>query len=219
MIALLKRDLRLAFRSGGGAATALLFYLAVVVTMPFAVGPNTQLLSTIGAAVLWIGALLAALLGLERLFQIDREDGSLDVMMMSPHPLAGQVFVKSLAHWLVTGLPLALISPLFGLFLTMETDAIWATVATLLVGTPAISFIGAVGAAVTVSLARGGLLLSILVLPLCIPVVIFGVGAVRGAVTEPDPFLAPFLLVSAISLLFMVIGPLAAAAALRLGRQ
>lgn len=219
MIALLKRDLRLAFRSGGGAATALLFYLAVVVTMPFAVGPNTQLLSTIGAAVLWIGALLAALLGLERLFQIDREDGSLDVMMMSPHPLAGQVFVKSLAHWLVTGLPLALISPLFGLFLTMEADAIWATVATLLVGTPAISFIGAVGAAVTVSLARGGLLLSILVLPLCIPVVIFGVGAVRGAVTNPDPFLAPFLLVSAISLLFMVIGPLAAAAALRLGRQ
>lgn len=219
MIALLKRDMRLAFRSGGGAATALLFYFAVVVTMPFAVGPNTQLLSTIGAAVLWIGALLAALLGLERLFQIDREDGSLDVMMMSPHPLAGQVFVKSLAHWLVTGLPLALISPLFGLFLTMETDAILATLATLLVGTPAISFIGAVGAAVTVSLARGGLLLSILVLPLCIPVVIFGVGAVRGAVTDPDPFLAPFLLVSAISLFFMVIGPLAAAMALRLGRQ
>ena len=219
MIALLKRDMRLAFRSGGGAATALLFYFAVVVTMPFAVGPNTQLLSTIGAAVLWIGALLAALLGLERLFQIDREDGSLDVMMMSPHPLAGQVFVKSLAHWLVTGLPLALISHLFGLFLTMETDAILATLATLLVGTPAISFIGAVGAAVTVSLARGGLLLSILVLPLCIPVVIFGVGAVRGAVTDPDPFLAPFLLVSAISLFFMVIGPLAAAMALRLGRQ
>jgi len=219
LIALLKRDMRLAFRSGGGAATALLFYFAVVVTMPFAVGPNTQLLSTIGAAVLWIGALLAALLGLERLFQIDREDGSLDVMMMSPHPLAGQVFVKSLAHWLVTGLPLALISPLFGLFLTMETDAILATLATLLVGTPAISFIGAVGAAVTVSLARGGLLLSILVLPLCIPVVIFGVGAVRGAVTDPDPFLAPFLLVSAISLFFMVIGPLAAAMALRLGRQ
>ncbi len=219
MIALLKRDLWLALRSGGGAGSALLFYMAVVVAMPFAVGPNTQLLATVGAAVLWIGALLAALLGLERLFQMDREDGSLDQMMIARHPLAALVFSKSLAHWLTTGLPLALASPIFGLFLTMETDAILATVATLLVGTPAISFIGAVGAAVTVSLPRGGLLLSILVLPLCIPVVIFGVGAVRGAVTDPDPFTTPFLLVTAISLFFMVLGPLAAAWALRQGRN
>ena len=218
MMALLKRDLRLALRAGGGAATALLFYLAIVIAVPFAVGPNTILLATIGAAILWIGALLAALLGLERLLQIDREDGSLDQMMLSSVPLAGLIFVKCLAHWLVTGLPLALVAPAFGLFLTMPADAIFACVATLLVGTPAISFIGAVGAAVTVSLPRGGLLLAILILPLSIPTLIFGVGAVRGAVTEPAPFTEPFLLVCAISLFFAVLGPLSAAFAVRLGR-
>ena len=217
MKALLIRDLRLALRSGGGAATALLFYLAVVVAMPFAVGPNAQLLATIGGATLWIGALLAGLLGLERLFQIDREDGSLDQMVLSAVPLPGQVLVKSTAHWLVTGLPLTIMAPIFGLFLGMQETAIAASMATLLVGTPAISFIGAVGAAVTVSLPRGGLLLSVLVLPLCIPVLIFGVGAVRAAVTEPDPFLPPFLLVAAISLFFAVIGPFASAYALRQG--
>ena len=218
MMALLKRDLRLALRAGGGAATALLFYLAIVIAVPFAVGPNTILLATIGAAILWIGALLAALLGLERLLQIDREDGSLDQMMLSSVPLAGLIFVKCLAHWLVTGLPLALVAPAFGLFLTMPADAIFACVATLLVGTPAISFIGAVGAAVTVSLPRGGLLLAILILPLSIPTLIFGVGAVRGAVTEPAPFTEPFLLVCAISLFFAVLGPLSAAFAVQLGR-
>ncbi|MFD0916593.1 heme exporter protein CcmB [Pseudahrensia aquimaris] len=218
MIALLKREIRLALRSGGGAGSALLFYLAVVVAIPFAVGPNAQLLSTIGGAVLWIGAMLASLLGLERLFQVDREDGSLDHLMMARQPLAALIFVKSLAHWLVTGLPLALVSPVFALFLTMEPVAIGATFVTLLVGTPALSFIGAVGAAVTVGLPRGGLLLSILVLPLCIPVVIFGVGAVRGAVTDPDPFTMPFLILCAISLFFMVLGPLGAALALRQGR-
>ena len=217
MIALLARDLRLAFRSGGGAATALLFYLAVIVAMPFAVGPNADLLATIGGATLWIGALLAGLLGLERLFQIDREDGSLDQMILSSVPLSGQVFVKSVAHWLVTGLPLTITAPVFGLFLGMQDAAIGAAVATLFVGTPAISFIGAVGAAVTVSLPRGGLLLSILVLPLCIPVLIFGVGAIRAAVTEPDPFLPPFLLVAAISLFFSVLGPFASAYALKQG--
>ena len=217
MKALLVRDLRLALRSGGSAATALLFFLAVVVAMPFAVGPNADLLSTIGGATLWIGALLAGLLGLERLFQIDREDGSLDQMILSPVPLPAQVFIKSLAHWLVTGLPLTLTVPVFGIFLGMNATTVLASMATLLVGTPAISFIGAVGAAVTVSLPRGGLLLSVLVLPLCIPVLIFGVGAVRAAVTEPDPFLPPFLLVTAISLFFSVLGPFAAAFALRLG--
>lgn len=217
MKALLKRDLQLALRSGGGAATALLFYLAVVITMPFAVGPNAQLLATIGGATLWIGALLAGLLGLERLFQADREDGGLDQMLISPVPLFAQVFVKSLAHWIVTGLPLTAMVPVFGLFLGMDSIAIAASMATLLMGTPAISFIGAVGAAVTVSLPRGGLLLSVLVLPLCIPVLIFAVGAIRAAVTEPDPFLPPFLLVTSISLFFSVLGPFAAAYALRQG--
>ena len=215
MIALLKRDMRLAIRAGGGAATALLFYLVVVIAMPFAVGPNPDLLATIGPATLWVGALLAGLLGLERLFQADSEDGTLDQMLLSPTPLPAQVFVKCLAHWLVTGLPLTLMAPVFALLLSLDGTAIAATMATLLVGTPAISFIGAVGAAVTISLPRGGLLLSILVLPLCIPVLIFGVGAVRGAMTDPDPFLPPFLLVAAISLLFAVIGPFAASLALR----
>ncbi len=219
MIALLKRDLSLALRSGGGAVTALLFYLAVVVAMPFAIGPNTQLLATIGGATLWIGALLAGLLGLERLFQGDYEDGTLDQMMLMGGPLPAQVFAKCVAHWLVTGLPLTLSVPVFGLFLGMEGVAIQASMATLLVGTPAISFIGAVGAAVTVSLQRGGLLLSVLVLPLCIPVLIFGVGAVRAAVTDPDPFLPPFLLVISLSLFFAVIGPFGAALALRQGND
>lgn len=219
MIALLKRDIRLALRSGGGAVTALLFYLAVVVAMPFAVGPDANLLATIGGATLWIGALLAGLLGLERLFQGDHEDGSLDQMMIAAVPLAAQVFAKSLAHWLVTGVPLTLAVPVFGLFLNLDPVTIGAAMATLFVGTPAISFIGAVGAAVTVSLPRGGLLLSVLVLPLCIPVLIFGVGAIRAAVTEPDPFLPPFLLVAAISLFFSVLGPFAAALALRQGND
>ena len=219
MIALLKRDLKLAFRSGGGAAIALLFYFAVIISMPFAIGPDPILLSTIGGATLWIGALLASLLGLERLFQSDAEDGSLDQMLISSVPLAGQVFIKSLVHWLVTGLPLTLMAPIFGLFLGMNETALLASMATLAVGTPAISFIGAVGASITVSLPRGGLLLSVLVLPMCIPVLIFGVGAVRAAVTEPDPFLPPFLLVSAISLFFAVIGPFASALALRQGAQ
>jgi heme exporter protein B len=217
MIALLKRDLKLSFRSGGGAAIALLFYFAVVVSMPFAIGPDPILLSTIGGATLWIGALLASLLGLERLFQSDAEDGSLDQMLISPTPLAAQVFTKSFVHWLVTGLPLTLMAPVFGLFLGMSQNALLASMATLAVGTPAISFIGAVGAAITVSLSRGGLLLSVLVMPMCIPVLIFGVGAVRAAVTEPDPFLPPFLLVAAISLFFAVIGPFASALALRQG--
>jgi len=215
VIALLKRDLKLALRSGGSAATALLFYLAVIIAMPFAIGPDSELLATVGAATLWVGALLASLLGLDRLFQADAEDGSLDQMILSPHPLATLVFVKSLAHWFTTGLPLTLVAPLFGIFLNLGQTTILASMATLAVGTPAISFIGAVGAAVTVSLARGGLLLSVLVLPLCIPVVIFAVGAVRGAETDPDPFLQPFLLVAAISLFFTVLGPFAAAFALK----
>ncbi|MEL6503385.1 MAG: heme exporter protein CcmB [Pseudomonadota bacterium] len=219
MKALLLRDLRLALRAGGGAATVLLFYLAVVVAMPFAIGPNAQLLATVGGATLWIGALLASLLGLERLFQADREDGSLDAMLVARVPLALQVFTKALAHWLVTGLPLALVCPLFALFLNLDGTTTLATMATLFVGTPALSFMGAAGAALTVSLPRGGLLLSVLVLPLCIPVVIFGVGAVRAATTEPDPFLPPFLLVSAISLFFAVLGPFAGALALRQGRE
>lgn len=194
----------------------ILFFLAVIAVIPFGVGPDLNLLSRIGPAILWIGVLLASLLGLDRLFQADRDDGSLDLMLMQPAPLVLTVLVKCLAHWVATGLPLVIASPLLGLFMNMDATAIGATMLTLLVGTPAITFIGAVGAGVAVALPRGGLLVSILVLPLTIPVLIFGVSAVYAAVQEPAPFLPPFLILTAITLFFAVIGPLAAALALRL---
>lgn len=215
MTVLFRREMGMAFRAGGGAVTVLLFYFAVVAAIPFAIGPDPKLLSTIGGAALWIGALLASLLGLDRLFQADSEDGTLDQYLRARRSLALIVFTKSLAHWVVTGLPLTLFAPVFGLFLGLEGPALMASMATLAVGTPALSFIGAVGAALTVSLARGGLLLAVIVLPLCLPVLIFAVGAVRAAVTEPDPFLPPFLLVCSLSLFFSVLGPFAGAYALR----
>ncbi len=215
MGALFVRDVRLATRAGGGALIGVLFFLAVVAVVPFGVGPDLNLLARIGPAILWIGALLAALLGLDRLFQADREDGSLDVMLMQETPLFLTVLVKCAAHWVATGLPLVVVSPLLGLFMNVDGVAIAAVVATLLAGTPAITFIGAVGAAVSVSLPRGGLLVSVLVLPLSIPVLIFGVSAVTGAVEDPAPFLPPFLILCALTLFFSVLGPLAASAALR----
>ena len=215
MKSILLREMRLAFTAGGGAATALLFYLAVVVAVPFAVGPDPKMLAAIGPAVLWIGALLASLLGLERLFAPDHDDGSLDQLMLAPVPLPVVCLAKALAHWLTTGLPAAMVAPVFGLMLGLDGTTIAATVATLLAGTPAVSFIGTVGAAVTVGLARGGLLLAVLVLPLTIPVVIFGVGAARGAGSAVDPFLGPLALTAALSAFFAVLGPLAAAHALR----
>ena len=217
MSALLSREFRLAFRAGSGALTGLLFFLAVVATIPFGVGPDMKLLARIGPAILWIGALLASLLGLDRLFQIDREDGSLDLMTGGQDfvSVAVTVMTKALAHWLVTVLPLVIASPLLGLIMNMEPLAIGAASLTLLVGTPAITFIGAVGAAVTVSLPRGGLLVSILILPLVIPVLIFGVMATYAAVTEPDPFLPPFLILCALTLFFAVIGTIGAAFALK----
>ncbi len=217
MLALFIRDLRLGIRAGGGALVGILFFLAVVAVVPFGVGPDLNLLARIGPAILWIGALLASLLGLDRLFQAEREDGALDVILLAEgrHMLALSVFVKCLAHWTAAVLPLVVASPLLGLFMNMEPLGIGATTLTLLVGTPAIAFIGAVGAAVAVALPRGGLLVSVLVLPLTIPVLIFGVSAAYGAVNDPDPFLPPFLILAALTLFFAVIGPFAAALALK----
>lgn len=217
MLALYARDLRLGFRAGGGALTGVIFFLAVIATIPFGVGPDLNLLARIGPAILWIGALLASLLGLDRLFQAEREDGSLDLLVLNGdrHMLAFTVFVKCLAHWTVSVLPLVVASPLLGLFMNMTPAGIGATAMTLLVGTPAITFIGAAGAAVAVALPRGGLLISVLVLPITIPVLIFGVSASYGAVNDPDPFLPPFLILAALTLFLAVIGPLAAALALR----
>ena len=215
MTAILKRELVLALRAGSGTLTGVLFFLAVISVFPFCIGPDLNLLAKIGPAILWIGALLASLLGLDRLFSQDREDGSLDVIVLQGHPLALTIFVKCLAHWLVTGLPLVLATPLFGLMLNITPTGIFAVMATLLAGTPAIVFIGAVGAAVTVSLPRGGLLIAILILPLVIPVLIFGITATNGALYDPDPFTAPFLILCALTLFTCVLGPLASAVMLR----
>ncbi|NZD51438.1 heme exporter protein CcmB [Rhizobium leguminosarum] len=215
MTALFFRDLKLSIRAGGGALIGVLFFLTIVAVIPFGVGPDLKLLSRIGPAIVWIGALLAALLGLDRLFQAERDDGSLDLMLMQETPLVLTVLVKCLAHWTATSLPLVIASPLLGLFMNMDETAIGATMLTLLVGSPAITFIGAVGAAVAVALPRGGLLVSILVLPLTIPVLIFGVSATYAAVEDPAPFLPPLLILIALTLFFAVIGPAAAALALR----
>jgi len=217
MTALILRDIRLGLRAGGGMLIGILFFLAVIAVVPFSVGPDLNLLGRIGPAILWIGALLASLLGLDRLFQADREDGSLDILILQghEHPLALTVFAKCVAHWLTTGLPLVIVSPALGLLMNMQPAAILATSATLLAGTPAITFIGATGAALAVALPRGGLLVSVMVLPFVIPVLIFGVMAAYGAVENPAPFTQPFLLMCALTLFFAVLGPLAAGAALK----
>jgi heme exporter protein B len=217
MLALFLRDVRLGFRAGGGALTGVLFFLAVIATIPFGVGPDLNLLARIGPAILWIGALLASLLGLDRLFQVDRDDGSLDLLILgeSRHTLPLTIFVKCLAHWTASVLPLVVAAPFLGLFVNMEPISIAAAMLTLLVGTPALAFVGAVGAAVTVALPRGGLLLSVIVLPLVIPVLIFGVSASYAANAEPDPFMPPFLILVALTLFLAVIGPVAASLALR----
>ena len=215
MMALFLRDLKLSVRAGGGALIGVLFFMTVVAVIPFGVGPDLNLLSRIGPAIVWIGALLSALLGLDRLFQAERDDGSLDIILMQDTPLALTVFVKCLAHWTGSCLPLVIASPLLSLFMNMDEVVIGAVMLTLFVGSPALTFIGAVGAAVAVALPRGGLLVSILVLPFAIPVLIFGVSATYAAVEDPAPFMPPFMILSALTLLFAALGPVAAAAALR----
>ncbi len=218
LLALIRRDLMIAARIGGGAELGVVFFLTLTAIVPFALGPDQGLLARLAPAVLWIAALLATLFGLDRLFQSDEEEGVLDQLLLSETPLELVVLAKCLAHWLTTGLVLSLAAPLFGLMLNLPIDAMLPLVATLLVGTPAITLIGAVGAAVTVSLRRGGLLMAILVLPLAVPTLIFGVGAANAAITGPTPFGAPFLLLLATTLVALVVCPLAAAAAIRLVR-
>jgi heme exporter protein B len=212
---LLVRDMRIGVRVGGGALMGVLFFLVVVAIMPFAIGPDLALLKRIGPAILWLAGLLASLLALDRLFAADHEDGSLDLLLMSRAPLELVVAVKGLAHWLTTGLPLVIAAPLIGLLLDLDPPAQGALVLTLLVGTPALTFIGLIGAAISVALRRGGLLLAILVLPLTVPVLIFGVAAANAAIAGPVPFGTPFTILCALTLMSLVVGPFAAAAALR----
>jgi heme exporter protein B len=214
--ALLIRDMRIAVRVGGGALIGVLFFVVMVTLMPFAVGPDLALLKRIGPAILWLGALLASLLALDRLFAGDHEDGSLDLILTGRTPLELVIAAKGLAHWLTTAVPLIVAAPLVGLLLDIEASSQSALVLTLLVGTPALTFIGIIGAAIAVSLRRGGLLLAIIVLPLTVPVLIFGVAAANAAATGPVPFGTPFTVLCALTLASLVVGPFAAAAALRL---
>lgn len=215
-LTLLQRDLGLAWRDGGALGTALGFYVLVVAMLPLGLGPDLNLLSRIAPGVLWIALLLSALLSLGRLFASDEEDGSLDVLSGGPLPLELVAAAKALAHWLSTCLPLALLAPVLGLLLNLDIKAAPALVATLLAGTPAVSFIGAIGAALTLKTRRGGLLLALLVLPLYVPTLIFGISAISAATVGPGGFWPSFMILSAISLASLVLAPLAAAAALRI---
>lgn len=215
MIALLIRDLRLAVRAGGGFGLGLAFFLIVTVLVPLAVGPQTDLLSRIAPGVLWIGALLACLLSLDRIFALDKEDGSLDLLATAPLPMEGIVSVKALAHWITTGLPLVLAAPLLGVLLNLAGPGYPWLFVSLALGTPALSVIGTFGAALTVGLKRGGLLMSLLVLPLYVPTLIFGAEvARRGA--EGLAVETPLLMLAGISFGVTALLPFASAAVLRI---
>ena len=214
-LALLARDVRLAFREGGAIGTALGFYLVVVAITPLGLGPDLNLLGRIAPGMLWVALLLAALLSADRIFHNDYEDGALDVLTTGPLPLPLVAAVKSLAHWLTTGVPLALLAPLLGLLLNLPVSAWPLLVLAMLVGTPAVSFVASIGASLTLGLRRSGLLLALLVLPLYVPVLIFGVTTASSAVVGPASPWPPFLMLCALSLAAIVLAPIAAAAALR----
>ncbi len=214
MIALLRRDLRLAVRAGGGFGLGLAFFLIVIVLVPFGVGPEASVLTRIAPGVLWVAALLAALLSLDRIFALDHEDGSLPLLATSPLPLEGVALTKGVAHWLTTGLPLTLAAPALGFLLNLAPTAYPYLLASLALGTPALSMIGTFGAALTVGVRRGGLLLSLLVLPLYVPTLIFGAEAVRlGA--EGLSARVPMAMLGGITLFAFALLPFATAAALR----
>ncbi|MBE3638633.1 heme exporter protein CcmB [Mangrovicoccus algicola] len=215
MIALLRRDLRLAVRAGGGFGLALAFFLIVTILVPFALGPGTGRLAQVAPGILWIGALLACLLSLDRMLALDHEDGTLELLATAPLPLEGVILAKAGAHWLTTGLPLTLAAAPLGVLLNLAPGGyLWLCVS-LLAGTPALSMIGAFGAALTVGMKRGGLLLSLLVLPLYVPTLIFGAEvARRGA--EGLATGTPLMLLCALSLGVLAAMPFAGAAVLRI---
>lgn len=215
MIALFWRDMRLAMRAGGGFGLGLSFFLILTVLVPFGVGPQGEILSVIAPGILWVGALLACLLSLDRIFALDFEDGSLDLLATAPIPLEGVVAMKAAAHWVTTGLPLVIAAPVLGVLLHLEGGAVRWLILGLMIGTPALSMIGAFGAGLTVGLKRGGLLMSLLVLPLYVPTLIFGAEVVkRGALGMEVQ--GVILILSAITLAVWALLPFAAAAALRI---
>ena len=214
ILALIKRDLTLSLRQGGGVGTALGFFLAVVVLLPIGIGPDQALLARIAPGALWIALLLSVLLSADRIFQQDYEDGSLDIMTMGPVPFEMVALAKAVAHWLSTSLPLAIAAPILGFLVNLEPSAILPLAVAMVVGSIALSLLAAIGAAVTVGLRRGGLLVSILVLPLYVPVLIFGLSASQPG-AAPGLTTASLLILAAIALVSLVVSPLASAAALR----
>ncbi len=214
MRALFVRDMRLAIRAGGGFGLGLAFFLLVAVLVPLGVGPDQAVNGRIAPGVLWVGALLACLLSLDRLFALDFEDGSLDLLATAPLPLEAVVLVKALAHWVVTGVPLVVVAPLLGIVLNLAPAGYGWLVVSLLVGTPALSVIGAFGAALTVGVRRGGLLLSLLVLPMYVPTLIFGAEVVRRGAAGLE-FGGALVFLGAVTLGSLALLPFAAAAAIR----
>ncbi|HWE05768.1 MAG TPA: heme exporter protein CcmB [Rhizomicrobium sp.] len=213
-MALVARDMRLATRAGGSAFLALAFFAMTATLVPLGIGAETRLLSAVAAGIVWICAVLAGLLSLDRLFQADFEDGSLDVLALGPLPLESIAAAKIAAHWLVTGLPLTLVSPMIALLFSLPGRGYGALAAALAIGTPAVSAIGAIGASLTISIRRGGLILPFIVMPLLAPIVIFGAGAVRAAIDGLAS--GALLFLAAASLAAVVLSPFAAAAGLRL---
>jgi heme exporter protein B len=217
-VAVLRRDLQLAFRQGSAISLTVMFFVITVTLFPLGVGPEPAILARIAAGVLWVAALLSAMLSLDRLFQADYEDGSLDLLALSPLPLELTVLAKVIAHWLTGGLPLVVIAPVLALALNLPAAAIPALLAAMLLGTPVLSLLGAIGAGLTVGVRRGGVLLSLLVLPLYIPVLIFGVAAIEAAVGGFG--VRPHLLIlGAFFFAALVLSPIAASAALRLALE
>jgi heme exporter protein B len=210
LAALVRRDVLLALRQGGGAGTALGFFLTVVVLLPLGIGPDLALLQRIAPGALWIALLLSILLSAERIFQADYEDGSLELFTLGPAALEVVVATKAVAHWLTAGLPLALAAPLLGFLLNLAPGLVLPLALAMVTGSLALSMLASLGAAVTVGLRRGGLLISLIVLPLYVPVMVFGVAASSG-----DEFAPPYMILAAIVLLSIVMVPFAAAAALR----
>jgi heme exporter protein B len=212
--ALLARDLRLVWRRPGDVMVVLAFFVVATVLFPLGIGPEANLLARIAAGILWVAALFAALLSLERLFAADYEDGALDLLLLAPWPLELAALAKCLAHWIVTGLPLAVLAPPMGLLFGLSGEALLAVGTTLLVGTPALSLIGGLAAALTLGARRGGALLALLALPLCVPTLIFGTSAVESVMTG-EGFLTHLAILGALALLSLATLPWAIAAALR----
>ena len=212
---LLARDLRLAFRSRHELANPLIFFVLVVTLFPLAVSPSAEVLRVMAPGVIWVSALLSVLLSLDRLFKQDYEDGSLDQLMLSPNPLVILVLAKVCAHWLLTGLPLVLVAPLLGMFMYVPDEAIGVLMLSLLLGTPVLSLVGAIGVSLTVAVNRGGVLLSLIILPLYIPVLIFGANAVDVA-SDGLSVKGQLLFLGAVLALAVSLAPLATAVALRI---